>query len=431
MSRYRNLTTALAAMLLVAPAVQAVDVTSVGDTKLSVYGFVIANTTYYLDALQKDSYAPSLFYNANGGGAGGNSVLDTSNLPTGQFQFQVKPSRFGFKAVTPSASLGDITAKIEFDENNPSGGPGLRHAYIQFGGWTFGRYWENMVDLDAMADTVDWSGTIGAPGYDTTRNQQIAYKWQFDKQNSLTIAVEQNGGQSDGSMEVADSTTYGAGAGVPDSKIPTFVGAYTYAGTWGHLSVRGLAQNYAAYIAATPTTGSSRYSSEEYTGQLSGDVLIPQNGLKDDLVFDVYSGNAPGGPETGIQSALMVDKGQNIYAVKTTGWMVGYTHNWTSQVRSNLVLSGVSWSANSNVPNIAALVGGGGGANIGLKSAQQAFVNTFVKLAKNTEIGLEYIYEVAKPFNASSVATPTINSNGAPASNNSASKIEFTVHVDF
>ena len=54
MSRSRFALSALAAMLLAVPSLQAVELQSVAgtDTKLKVYGFVRVDATYFADSLQ-------------------------------------------------------------------------------------------------------------------------------------------------------------------------------------------------------------------------------------------------------------------------------------------------------------------------------------------------------------------------------------------
>jgi hypothetical protein len=430
MSRIRFATTALAAMLLVAPAMQAVDLQSIPgtDTKLSVYGFIQPNFTYFFNANQGGTYAPSLFYAvpADGGFPAGSSPLDTHRAPQDNYQFQVKASRLGFSTVTPSASLGDITTKLEFDLNNASSGLGLRHAVVMFGGWTIGRYWSLWNDLDAGADTVDWAGAIGSACYDIPRLNEIQYNFKFDKNNSLAFSLEQNGGVNGDGSGIIPGTGSTVTAGTPDAKIPTLVAAYTYSDTWGHVALRGLAQNYGAYNAPTATTGSSRYNKVEGAGMISGDVKFG----KDDLIFNAYYGDALGQYGTGFQGALLVDATQNVYAFKNVGWTVGYTHSWTDAVRSNIVLSGVSYTDNSDIDALQPAAAAAS-VNNGIKSGYQGFINTFVKLAKNTEIGFEYVYEQAKPFGTAAAQALTANSDDQPASKNSASKIEVDLHVKF
>jgi hypothetical protein len=419
MSHSRNLVTALAAMLLAVPALHAVDVTSVGDTKLGVYGFVHAVGTYFVDATQGSAYQGSLFYNAPdaNGGAAGQTMLDTHNLPTGNFQMSVKPSRFGITSTTPSNSLGDISTKIEMDFNNPSGGPGLRLANIKFGGWTIGKAWSLWVDGDAGADTVDWAGPIGTPCFDTPRFVSIQYAAKLDKNNTLAFSLEQNGGFNDGTSHVTN-VPVAPETGIGNGTIPTIVAAYTYSDSWGHIALRGLGQNYGVYIPATGTTGKSSYNKMEAGFMVSGDVKFG----KDDLVFDFMSGNALGQYGTGWQAATLNDATQTVTAYKNIGWMAGYTHNWTDAVRSNIILSGVSFSSDSAIPTTADTAAG-----TDVKTGYSGNLNTFIKLAKNCELGMEYVYEQAKGFGPNTAR----DQNNNPTSKNGASKVEVSLHVGF
>jgi hypothetical protein len=414
MSRFRNLTTALAALMLAAtPSLHAVELQSVAgtDTKLSVYGFVWAYANYYVDAKQQQGgYAGSLFY--NGVGLSGDSVspLDTHTLPDKQLIMAVQPTRFGFASATPSANLGDIKTKIEYDLNGSSSH--LRLAQIQVGGWTIGQAWSLWNDFDAGVDTVDWAGPIGSACFDTPRYKLVRYDGKIDKNSSFGVSFEQNGGQGDGAA--------GSG-GAGDAKVPTIIGAYTYSDDWGHIALRAMAQNYGTFIAADPTATpavvKTRYSKEEAAFMLSGDVKI----AKDDLVYSIYTGNAVGNYGTGFQAADFNDTTQSITAYKSIGWTLGYTHNWTDAVRSNIVVSGTSFSSDSALPATDSTTG------TAWKSGNSLFLNTFVKLAKNLEFGAEYIYEQAKPF----ATNGAIDGDGKAASKNSNSKIEVSLKANF
>lgn len=420
MSRFRNLTTALAAMLLVgAPTLRAADFQS-GDTKMSVYGFVWVYANYYVDAIQQqDGFAGSMFYNVPSYLGGSASPMDTHANANNQFLFTVQPTRFGFASVTPSANLGDIKTKIEYDVNGSN--DHLRLAQIQVGGFTIGQAWSLWNDFDASVDTVDWAGPVGAPCFDTPRYMLIRYDAQLDKQNSLAISLENDNGNGDGSYDNGNTS-----AGQKDYKIPTIIAAYAYTDSWGHLSVRGIMQNYGVEAPATPTMGIQRYSKEEAAFMLSGDFKI----AKDDLVFNIYTGNALGNYGMGYQSVLFTDKTQTVTAFKQTGWAVGYTHNWTDAVRSNIILSGISFSSDTNLPSTQSPAPVG---DPGMKTGYSFFLNTFVKLAKNLEFGVEYIYEQAKPFATTFVggAPTTVDKNDQPQSKNSNSKIEFSLKANF
>jgi len=461
MSRSRFALTALAAMLLAAaPSLQAVDLQSIPgtDTKLQVYGFVMAYGNYFANGYEGPSNtASSMFYAGQAP-----AIMNQSGNATQNFAFNISPTRFGFASTTPSANLGDISTKIEYDLNGSNSH--LRMAYIKIGGWTVGQAWSTWTDLDAGADTVDWAGAIGSACYDTPRIQQVSYTAAFDKNNTLQIGLEQNLGNGDGVTEVsgATKTTYvvtypNAGAGGPgvpvvttttgvavpaagklDGKLPSLVAAYTYSDSWGHIALRALAQNYDVYIpatayssgtsssvttnppqAATPTAqaNSSRFNKMQGAFQVSGDFKI----AKDDLIFSVYNGTALGQYGNGIQSALINEATQTITGYKSTGWVVGYTHNWSDTLRSNLVASGVTYSGDSAI----ATTQGAGATDIKTMSAY--FVNTIVKLSKSTELGFEYVYEGAKGFGTNQ----GLDNNANPTSTVNASKVEVALTAHF
>jgi len=419
MSRSRNLVTALAAMLLAVPALHAVDLQSVAgaDTKLRVYGFVHIVGTYFVDQNQNPGgsrLASSFFYYP---------VNDQHANPDKNFLINYAPTRLGFASTTATSSLGDIATKIEMDFNGTNY-PHTRLAQIDIGNWTIGQAWSTWVDGDAGPDTVDWAGPIGTPCYDTPRFPLIRYTAKFDKNSSLQISAEENTGYSDGTSTAGN---------VPDGKIPTFVAAYTYSADWGHIGLRALAQNYGAFVPATPAAAakvgpppvaavpyaaSQRYSKIEGAFMLSGDVKFG----KDDLVYNIYTGTALGQYGTGLQAAVLTNTGQNIYGYKSIGWMVGYTHNWTDAVRSNLIASGTTFSDDSNIATTNSTTG------TDMKSGYCGNINTFVKLAKNCELGMEYVYESAKAFGSANV---WLDKDGKPTNTNNGSKLEVTLHVGF
>jgi hypothetical protein len=405
MSRSRFALSALAAMLLAAaPSVQAVDLQSIPgtDTKLQVYGFVMVYANAFIGGTQAGSpgTASSMFYDSN--------PLNQGGLEKGTFNLSYAPTRFGFASTTPSAALGDITTKIEYDLN--SSNDHLRHAYIKVGGFTIGRAWSLWTDLDAGADTVDWAGPIGSACYDTPRLALVEYSTSLDKHNSLAVSLEQNNGNGDGVV--------GPGKGTISSKIPTLIGAYTYTGDWGHVGLRAMAQNYESFTGSTnPAVSSTSFSKEEGAVQVSGDVKI----AKDDLIFSVYNGSALGQYGNGFQSAQITVSTQTIEAYKSTGWLLGYTHNWTDAVRSNLVVSGVSYSSDSSIATTNSTNG------TDMKTMNNVFVNTIVKLSKSTELGFEYVYETAKGF-GSNVAVDT---DGTLKNSVSDSKLEVALTAHF
>lgn len=420
MSRFRNITTALAAMLLVgAPTLSAADFQS-GDTKMSLYGFVISYAKYYVngnDDIYGGNDAGSMFYNTSGG------LLATnwSGIPTGGYYFDFYPTRFGFASTTPSANLGDIKTKIEFDMNGGGSSEGgyalnFRHFYVSFDGWTFGKTWINLLDQDAEADTVDWAGPIGSASYDVTRDPQIMWTGKLDKNNSLTVALEMLKNSSGNGF-------VGAPGGQDQYKVPAIVAAWSFADSWGHVRLAGAYQqaNYNIPATTAPQKDSTSFSKSFAVGQLSGDVKFG----KDDLVWQVYYGN-PGGMGTGIQCAYVSAATQNIVSINQLGWLAGYTHHWTDDVRSNIVVSGVQWKSDSSTPATTAWSNGTSGP--GMKTAYYGEINTLVKLAKTVTFGVAYDWEQAKAFGS---ANPWFDYDGTTTTKISNNKIQLSLEADF
>jgi hypothetical protein len=432
MSRIRNITTALAAVLLTAPAF-AYDIQTPGnDTKLSVYGYVYALGNYFIDQQQV--------------GVGAISAQNMSVKPDGNYLFSVQPSRYGFASTTPDATFGAISTKIEFDLNGVTTGAAfhMRHAFVKVGNLEFGHTFSTWNDLDAGPDTVDWGGPVGLACWDTPRRPLIRYTFNFDKNNSLAIAAERNTG--------LDGDVYSAGT--PDNKIPTFIAAYTFADSWGHVGARAMAITHSDYLApvgataavttyaidnkaTSPTFGqivatttpaaaavpSSRFSKTTAAFMLSGDVKIGKN----DLVWSVYNGSGLGDWGTGNtgsfnQSAQIIAATQTVNAYKNTGFDVGYTQVFTPVVRANAIVSGVIYNKDTFV------------ASADIKSSYNVLLNVFYNLNAKTQLGVEYMYETAKSFGVdgkTGVAQPWKDKNGAPTDSNNSSKIEVVLQAKF
>lgn len=384
MSRSRNLTTALAAVLLTAPAF-AYDIQTPGnDTKLSVYGFVYAMTNYTTTGSSQQ--IPQGDLNMLGFDQ---SAHDSNNVVMG-----VEPSRFGFASVTPTNAFGDITTKLEWDDNGAPGGNGyhLRHAYATVGNFLMGQTWSVWVDGDATPDALDWQNAVGLPGYDTPRRAQMRYTFKFDKMSSLAISLESDQGTEDGST----------GTTTADPKIPAIVAAYSYYDTWGHINVAAMDVYHGFYIPATAGVSDTSFSKSSAAFKVSGDVKFG----KDDLVFSVYDGQALGPWGAGLQVSQITNTAaipKDIQFYSNVGWSGGYTHVFTPEWRANVYVSGVNFSSNSSIPatqGIGSTGSYGAGTATAIKSITDYAANAIYSFNKNTTLGLEYFYETAKSFGA-------------------------------
>jgi hypothetical protein len=432
MSRLRTITTALAAVLLVAPAF-AYDIQTPGnDTKLSVYGFAYGLANYYV----------------TGAGQGGSSdlaQLGTTNqntVDTKQVLLSTQASRYGFAAVTPNSTYGDITVKVEFDMNNgtQSNAFHLRHAYGTVGGFLMGQNWSNLVDTDAQPDSINWQGSVGDIGFDTPRRPQVRYTWNFDKKSKFAVSIEKNQGldQDFYSNAVTGTGTSGAGGtavnpqfpkGVVDVRVPAITAAYTMSDSWGHIKVGGLALYHGNWVAGANTgtatapgvaTAGQNTSKTTFTGFVSGDVKI----AKDDLVFSFYNGAATDDWGIGEQGTYFTaNAAGNVTAnsYNDFGYMVGYTHVFTSQWRANVYTGGVIYKANSNIPTSQ------GATATDIKNYNDAAANVFYTFSPAAQMGVEYYYERAKTFAAASIP----QSNGGFGNSAQSGRIQLLLKVAF
>jgi hypothetical protein len=317
---------------------------------------------------------------------------DTSaSKRTPQTYLTARTSRFGIQTNTPSA-YGNVGVKLEGDFNGPSGFQSetytnsvlfrLRHAYGTFGGLLVGQTWTTFLDLGAYPDVVDFNG----PGtIALVRNPMIRYTFGFGEGMSLALALENNRGLQYGNDDTSN-------APVRFQSVPDVHANFTYGAKWGHLSLRGVAQNYTRQInPATPDpTNKSKLS---VAGALSGSVKFGG----DTLVAQVAGG--PGIGRYFFNAAntpfVTVDANEELQLWTAYGYHLGYTHVWNPGMRSTLVWS-QSFIEDPEINGTAA-------AAPQQKEFMQAFVNTFFTLTKTVEFGVEYEYGQWKSFGSPDV----------------------------
>jgi hypothetical protein len=311
-----------------------------------------------------------------------------------QTYLTARTSRFGIQTNTPSA-YGNVGVKLEGDFNGPNGFQSetytnsvvfrLRHAYGTFGGLLVGQTWTTFIDLGAAPDTVDFNG----PGtLALVRNPMIRYTFGLAEGMSLALALENNRGLQYGNDDTSN-------APVRFQSIPDVHANFTYNAKWGHLSLRGVAQNYTRQI--NPATPDPTNKSElSVAGALSGSVKFGG----DTLVAQVAGG--PGIGRYFFNAAntpfVTVDGNDELQLWTAYGYHLGFTHVWSPAMRSSLV-----WSQ-SFIED--AKIDGAAAGNGQQKEFMQAFVNTFFTLTKTVEFGVEYEYGQWKSF--STAASPEL-----------------------
>ncbi len=325
-----------------------------------------------------------------------------------QTYLTARTSRFGIMTNTPSA-LGNIGTRLEGDFNGPSYFQSetytnsvlfrLRHAYGTVGGLLVGQTWSTFLDLGAAPDTVDFNG----PGsLALVRNPMIRYTFTLSPAASLALALENNRGQQ-----------YGPSPRFQE--LPDIHANFTFNGPWGHVSVRGVAQDYVRQVQTAPGVYDNK-SKLSVSGAVSGslkfggDTLVAQfsggNGIGRYLL------NALGARDANTLGFANVDANNDIQLWTVMAYHVGFTHVWSPVVRSNLVWSQTFISD----PKIDGAVA----TDATEKDLMQLFVNTFWGFAKNCELGVEYSYGQWTSF-----------TNGTPEEKGKQNRLSFSFHYNF
>ncbi|MEJ8573868.1 porin [Microbaculum marinum] len=82
-----------------------------------------------------------------------------------------------------------VEAQADDDESRTGGGLDLRHAFVQFGNWTFGKTWSTFVDRDARIRRADPYKVVGDPS-GSMRRSQVRFTQDFGGGISLALAAE-------------------------------------------------------------------------------------------------------------------------------------------------------------------------------------------------------------------------------------------------
>ena len=376
------------------------------DTRVKANGTVWLNSWYFLDQNLKD----------DGILLPGDNALDASATPDRQIGMTARYSRFGFTTTTPSVRWGEIKTMVELDfagSPGKNGGANLRHAYIDMGRWTAGYTWSNWLDLDASPTTVDMNGPIGQACNGSSRYTQLRYTLPTGERGRLAFSVEQSVNGWDSFKDVSVPTGNGTPSTTtrPDARYPSFTGAWSFTDEWGHLSLRGLAQNYGATTPAAQAGGNLRPNRWGGAGQVAGTLNLGRN----QLAGSIYAGRGLGEYGAGLQGARLADSRDRLDLYRNVGWQAGLTCNWTDRVHSGLVLSGVNFS------------GGDVARPEDVRNAFNGFVNTFVKLDRRVELGMEYGYEDLHTFGHGQVT----QRDGSKSDRNQARKLQVSLTAKF
>jgi len=345
------------------------------DTSLKIYGLARLDMTHDLkgrtSSINDWDWASAIYVQPFDNASTGKSSK-------GQTYMTGRVSRIGFMTSTPTDSA-PLLVKVEGDFNSPNQFYGelatnsmnfrLRHAYGEKGNLLVGQTWSNFSDLGSFPDTVDFN-TVGSAAQ--IRQPQIRYSIPMGA-SKLSLSVENP-------QSLSLPTTAGA---ADFDKTPDFIANWTMSGARGHVSLRAVSLDYR----------NDNHAKRGYGLGLGGSLKLGD----DLLVAGIQGGEGIGRYmlDSIVQGAI--DDGSGIRLWKAYSWHVGYTHAWSAQVRSNLIASQAYFSKD-DVANTAQRALGSADLYPN-RRIDQAYLNTFWGLGKNTEFGIEYAWGKRTTFN--------------------------------
>jgi porin-like protein len=271
--------------------------------------------------------------------------------------------RVNFDART-STEYGTVRAFIELqaDDNDTrtGGAANLRHAFVQFGNWTFGKTWSTFLHLDSSASTTDPYIIIGD---NFMRRNQIRYTQSFGNGFSLSVAIEDQN-------YTAPTADYAAGAlttpPAPNfvvndrQEAPDVVANIRVDGDWGNAQLSGALHNN-RFREVSPTGAPAPLAGNQTDSEIGWAALFglvlntPSVGEGDYFAFkaiytdgahqyfqDSLGGAGPRG--AGVTNVIWglcnvtapAQGGCIVDTVTTWSLLASFTHNWTPTFNSTL-----------------------------------------------------------------------------------------------
>jgi hypothetical protein len=367
------------------------------NTTLKLNGFVELDATYdfsgAIEDIRGQDWATFVEF----------QPLDEGEFNEERLYVTARTSRVGLTTTTPT-DHGNLVVRVEGDFNSPSAfnysteattnGTNfrIRHAYGEYAGFLVGQTWANFTDLGSLPDTVDFN-PHGA--FALTRSPGVRYTANVGRGSTLAIALE-NPQSVVGNTDVTDSFTIGR----EFDRFPDVSANFTMPLKFGHLNLRGVAFEYQGRI------GDVEDETFGWGVGASGSVKL---GQADVVVWSVQGGDGIGRYmfTTLFQGASFV--GDELETWKAIAYHVGLTHNWSANLRSNLIWTQTFFDSDDE---LAAAAGAGafgnGAAN---ERIDVAFANTFYSPVKGIDLGIEYSYGQRTVFEAGLVASGESASN--------------------
>ncbi len=283
-----------------------------------------------------------------------------------EIQFNGRESRLWVKTSTPT-SLGALKTHLEFDFDTNEGnqvvsnshGARIRHAYGTLGNVLAGRTWSTFMILDALPETSDFGGPVGAT---FVRQAQFRYTMPFEG-GSFQFAME--------NAETFVNDVNGKVGVVDDDKMPDFIARINMNNDWGNFAAAALLRKL------NIDEGSVNDSATTIALSVGGKLKLQG---KDNLKFQLT-----GGKGVGRYANLAtfrdgnVDGNGKLEGMSSVQGFVAYQHWWSENLRSTLAFG---YAAADNEEYMGASK---------TKNVSSIHANLMWNQTKQLRYGLEYI----------------------------------------
>jgi hypothetical protein len=288
------------------------------------------------------------------------------------FDAHVKQTRINFGTDTILADGDKLSTRFEIDffgsitgnqRTTNTYAPVLRHAYVAWREWLVGQTWSNFQDVAVLPDAVDFIGPTDGTVF--VRQPQLRYTkggFSASLENPQTTITPFRGG---------------AQIETDDSMWPDLTARYTWKGSWGHVSVAGLARELKYQRPATTTLADIDDSTLTVAGSLSGKFMVG----KDDFRWMLLGGNLGRYVALNFANDAVLDGNGNLESIDGWAGFIAYRHLWTDKWRSNVYFAMQDYDNDANLT--------GGLAN---KSSESWTFNLIYSPLPKLDVGAEFRY---------------------------------------
>lgn len=309
------------------------------ETSVRLYGFVRLTASRDFEARNRGDVQSA------------NSVPLTTGAASrqgGDFQFGGRRSRMGIETRSATA-YGPARSVLEMDfagaqssgstssQNNWI--PRLRHAYVEFAGFTMGQ------TTTLFGDTVgaEFLDSFTFTGLGGPRQAQIRYTAPMGGGTTFAIGLENplsDFGHA-GGTRVPDSD--GSSPAVAINRMPDLTARVMNRGAWGHVALQGVLRRI-DYTNEASTNANDRFKDEAWGYGVALNASVNVVG-KSRVFGRVSYGEGAGryfdilGPATTTNAGMagVTARTASLDVVKTSAVTLGMQHFWTPTIRSSLV----------------------------------------------------------------------------------------------